>query len=144
MMAKANPTMAKISMGPQYMPQCEDQPVQLRQKVKQVRRLASLVSRVKKNEETYGVVQEAPVHTDLQHRSYLQIMSEWHAVVHACGYPPTFLHWVSQPERLGFAFVQLPRADGIQLLRRFAMEECNRLASNQNPEEKNVSVENQS
>eukprot|EP00438_Fugacium_kawagutii_P020099 Skav232651 [mRNA] locus=scaffold2334:181157:185911:+ [translate_table: standard] len=125
---KAAPTTARITSAPVFMPPSDDQPVLLRQRIKQVRRISCLLSRVRKYEQQYGGLRDAVVIHEQQHCSRMQIMSEWHAVVQSSGYHPTFMHWVSRPERLGFEFVQIPRADGLQLLLQWVTKDCNALA----------------
>eukprot|EP00438_Fugacium_kawagutii_P008120 Skav222141 [mRNA] locus=scaffold1181:1085966:1091954:- [translate_table: standard] len=126
---KMTPTIARVSSSHAYMPLCEDQPILLRQKTKQVRRISALLSRLRKWERVFGPIHDAVIQHHEQHASFLQIQSEWHAVVHSPGYAGTFLEWVASPERLGFRFNVIPRADGLALLLQFAKDDCNALAA---------------
>lgn len=110
-----------------YTPQSDASNVKLRQMTKQVRRVQALFSRVAKWNREYGDFFETFIENDDQMASYLQINSEWWAIVKAKGFENGFLNWLADPDRLGFRFLRMPTKDGLKVIEGILKNECDRM-----------------
>lgn len=85
-------------------------------------------ARVRKWEQVFGRFQDTQLTSQSQFDRSLQINEEWHAIEVAPGFSG-FLRWLSHPDRLGFRFLQMPTADGLDVIRKCLQKECDKVAT---------------
>lgn len=101
-----------------YMPPSEVFTLKSRLKVRQVRRLRSLMRRLKSLEFLSPSLQSG-------HHGYISAMKEWKAILAAKGYGNKWSNWILAFEAVGYLPTGLPEADILELVTQITEHDCN-------------------